>query len=399
MTGISALSTQQANAAPGSPPDKYATNYVPTAEKGAPFGVATLDSVSHIPESQIPDLSARYIALGSGNTTAIYRNAPDKVAWTIGNAPGSAGFPGTGNPQRALGAVAIYQKFGDYVGGTNAPVTSTTQAAYVLANYYGPTVDDSAEALSTFVGVKATGVPFVQARPVTGFESIAQVETGNTVSGTGSYTLGVGSRINVLGTARVDDAFGFKASVNSSGGPSFGTIGRYIAYYQPVSSGAKQAWGVYTADPIQSEKALVVTRSGETGLFRVDSSGSGGGNPGYIYAQIPGNTDMATMRLQAAARQTCAIAEFWASGSTFVNASVTRLGAFMSTAGFTAQNSGGINFWSFDTKGPKWGQASLTQTTVGGPGGAAGLPSSPKRYLKVTDFDGTVLVIPAYLAW
>lgn len=399
LTGATAMAGREATAAHAAPGDKSpSVSYVPTAEKGAATGVATLDVQAKIPQSQIPDLSVKYVPLGISNETGIYRNSPDKVSWTIGNAPGSAGFPGTGTPQKALGALAIYQKFGDEIGSSNTPVPNTTQAAYVVANYYGPTLDDSAEAFSTFVGIKNTGKPFTQTRPVTGFEAIAQVESGNTLSGPGAYALGVGSRINVLEAGHIDDAFGFKASVNSSGGTTLGTMGRYIAYYQPVPSGATQAWGVYAADPIQSEKSLVVARSGDTGLFKVDFAGSGGGSPGFLYAQNPKDTDMATLRLQAIPGQTRALAEFWAAGSPCVNASITRLGTFISTAGFSAQNSSGVNYWSFDKNGPKWAQSALTQNTVGPPGGAALLPSTPKRYLKVVDSDGTMLVIPAYLA-
>ncbi|SDT52696.1 hypothetical protein SAMN04489743_3397 [Pseudarthrobacter equi] len=49
--------TTSAVAAPG---DKNLSSYVPTAEKGAPLGVATLDNGTKIPSTQIPDLSESY---------------------------------------------------------------------------------------------------------------------------------------------------------------------------------------------------------------------------------------------------------------------------------------------------------------------------------------------------
>lgn len=54
LTGASTISAVAAHGAPG---DKIPLNaYVPTAEKGAPSGVATLDVGSRIPYSQLPDL-------------------------------------------------------------------------------------------------------------------------------------------------------------------------------------------------------------------------------------------------------------------------------------------------------------------------------------------------------
>lgn len=47
---------------------------------------------------------------------------------------------------------------------------------------------------------------------------------------------------------------------------------------------------------------------------------------------------------------------------------------------------------------PKWTKAGNTQTTVGAAGAASAVPATPTRYLKVVDSDGTVLVIPAFLA-
>jgi hypothetical protein len=60
LTGATAisLSTQRADAAPG---DKTSPNsYVPVTEKGAASGVATLDTASKIPPTQLPDLSGIY---------------------------------------------------------------------------------------------------------------------------------------------------------------------------------------------------------------------------------------------------------------------------------------------------------------------------------------------------
>jgi hypothetical protein len=54
LTGTATLSAQSAQAA------TETTTYVPTAEKGAASGVATLDTGSKIPANQLPDLSASY---------------------------------------------------------------------------------------------------------------------------------------------------------------------------------------------------------------------------------------------------------------------------------------------------------------------------------------------------
>ena len=55
FTGASTVSAVAANAAPGDKPQP--NQYVPTAEKGAPSGVATLDVGSKLPASQLPDLT------------------------------------------------------------------------------------------------------------------------------------------------------------------------------------------------------------------------------------------------------------------------------------------------------------------------------------------------------
>ena len=61
LSGASAISTLGAKSAHAGPGDKNpATAYVPTAEKGAASGVATLGTDSKVPHAQLPDLSATY---------------------------------------------------------------------------------------------------------------------------------------------------------------------------------------------------------------------------------------------------------------------------------------------------------------------------------------------------
>ena len=56
FTGASAVAALSGGTAQAAPGDKY----VPVTEKGAPSGVAALDSGAKIPSSQLPDLSATY---------------------------------------------------------------------------------------------------------------------------------------------------------------------------------------------------------------------------------------------------------------------------------------------------------------------------------------------------
>lgn len=307
---------------------------------------------------------------------------------------GSMGFAGTGAPAGIAGGLGWYKRFG--YGAPGANVLKTTQGFYGNTLYYGPTTDDSAEGGSSTVFIKDDGnLGWAQTKQVIAWEANARVE--GAAQALTSSVGGMGARLNVLGTAHVANGYGFKTSTQTDAGAT-GTIDNYKAFWQQAASGAAAAWGVYTIDAIQSEKSLVVAKSGDTGLFKADFAGSGGGNPAFVYVQNPQGTNMANMRFQAIAGQTAALIEFWAQGSSFVNASVTRLGSFISTAGFIFQNSAGTSFWSFDSNGPKWASATLIQTTVGAAGAAAALPASPSKYLKVVDSTGTTYVIPAFAA-
>lgn len=62
FTGASAISAIGASSAEAGPGDKTSpTADVPISEKGAPLGVATLDTESRIPRALLPDLSSTYV--------------------------------------------------------------------------------------------------------------------------------------------------------------------------------------------------------------------------------------------------------------------------------------------------------------------------------------------------
>lgn len=233
----------------------------------------------------VSSLDSRYVPLAQSTTVpGLHKNtdSPTYGAWfTFGNAGGSIGFAGTGTPAEGYGPLVVYQNYGTN-NGANTAVTKTTQGMFVLTNYYGPTADDSAEGLSSFVGIKDTGTGFAQTKPTTAFEAIAQVEGANTaLTGVTGMVLGVGARINALGTSHIATAAGFKATVNSSGGPTFGTIDNYYAFYQPAAAAANggtitNAYGLYVIDQANSETGLSVGKSAGT-AFKVKYGGQGDG--------------------------------------------------------------------------------------------------------------------------
>lgn len=82
LTGASAFTAVQNQTAEAATDiDPKATQYVPTAEKGAASGVATLDTGARIPASQLPDLSGMYVAKGNlGHTVRDFGAVGDGVA-------------------------------------------------------------------------------------------------------------------------------------------------------------------------------------------------------------------------------------------------------------------------------------------------------------------------------
>lgn len=252
--------------------------------------------------------SGRSASSGAGNATGCHTLSTATGTYAAGTALGytSIGF----------GPLAIYEKFG--VDTPNAPVPGSTQGAFLIAAYYGPTVDDSAEGLSAAAILKDTGTPFIQHRPLTGFEAIAQVEGGNSLS-SDTYALGIGSRLNVLGTAHVPSGFGFKASVNTSGGPPYGTIDRYAAFEQEVGSGATLAYGVYVADPVNSETALTLGKSAYSGTLSAKLTGNSDSGQTMLLLNLPSAADapgtLTGIRIVGPASQTKPLQEWYGAGS------------------------------------------------------------------------------------
>lgn len=347
----------------------------------------------------VGSLTASLAAVSSVSLTEVTAGPPIYVlnsdtygeAYSFGNTPGSFGFAGTGSPTDIYAPLVVYQRFG--VDAPNENVTKTTQAMFTYATYYGPTTDDSAECFSALAALKDTGTAFTQTKPVTGIEGQATVEGGNQLTGGTAAAIGVGSRINASGASSlITDAYAFYAGAVDS----TGTITNYSAFYQANSAPGTNNWGVKVKDKIETEQALVLTQSGDDGVFRAEWSGAT--SSAFVYAQIPDGTDMATVRLQAVAGQTDSLMEFWASGGAGAAATVSTAGAFISTVGLIANNGAGVSQVKMSGDGFHWLVSGLEQTTVGAAGGASGLPATPTKYLKVKDSAGATLVVPAYAA-
>jgi hypothetical protein len=192
---------------------------------------------------------------------------------TIGNVNNSGGWPGDGSPPGTPGALAVYRTFGTN-DGLNAPIQKSTQAIFIVAPYYGPTADDSAEAGSSSVIVKNTGTPYTQSEQTIAWESSASVEQN--VTATGLVTAMAG-RVNVGGTA--SQAISVRASAQTDPAvASTGTIDTYYAFAQlatPQYGTVTTKWGVYVVDKAHSELGLSIGDGSWTGQATLQRDGTG----------------------------------------------------------------------------------------------------------------------------
>lgn len=74
FTGAAAISSLRLDDARAAPGDKNPPNaYVPTAEKGAASGVATLDTAARIPATQLPDLSRTFATVDGDGRQPVHK--------------------------------------------------------------------------------------------------------------------------------------------------------------------------------------------------------------------------------------------------------------------------------------------------------------------------------------
>jgi hypothetical protein len=219
----------------------------------------------------IDDISAYYVPIVSSG-----QGVRTKVSTTYGTGyifgtAASFGLAGTGTPADIMGAFGVYQQYGSSSPGSS--ITKTTQGAYFNTLYYGPTTDDSAEGVSSTLFMKDdANSGWSQTKPMTAMEASVRVEGAiQALTGDTGAALGMGARINVLGTARVATAVGFKVSTQNDVGAT-GTIDKFIGFWQQTASNATTAYGVYTVDGIVSEASLAVGRSAGT-AFNVQYGG------------------------------------------------------------------------------------------------------------------------------
>lgn len=238
------------------------------------------------------DAKKRYVALDPhligdtryGSLTGLPMQVPGAQN-TYGSAAffgNTAGFgnAGSGSPVEAFAPFVVHHRYGDAVGGTNANVLKQTQTAYFIGEWYGPTIDDAAETLSSLVSLAATGTPFTQSKAVTGFESDVLVSGGNQVSNPG-YLLGQGTRVTMAGTtSHADLAYGAKVDATTiENATGQGTIGVWKAFYDdlynPATGSVNNSLSMHGLNRIKSDQGFVSNRTNYGASITADLAGSG----------------------------------------------------------------------------------------------------------------------------
>jgi hypothetical protein len=290
----------------------------------------------------VVDLATAYLAKATSGQGVYEKSSPTYGTGYVFGTAASFGFAGTGTPADIFGAFGVYQQYGASAPGST--VAKTTQGAYFNTLYYGPTSDDSAEGVSSSLFMKdGNGSGYSQTKPMTAMEANVRVEgTVQALGGDTAAAIGMGARVNVLGTAHVASACGFKVSSQTDSGAT-GTIDKYVGFWQQVSAGATVSYGVYTIDAINSETSLGVGKSAGTAFAVKYGGGSDGstsvalvGQPTTSLGTLSGTYTLTTTPQDLTVN---AGATLSAGGGTFMlDASARTIVTYTAFAGTTASN-------------------------------------------------------------
>lgn len=144
FTGATAISAIGANSSEAALGDQTAPiEYVPTSEKGAPLGVATLDMESKIPEALLPDLSATFGPIGKTVHVESFRDGirTDSQIITAAFAAVTAG----GSIKFGQGRTYVV---------TTGSLYDLTSKPNVFLDGQGATIDGSAVASGAIIKIK-----------------------------------------------------------------------------------------------------------------------------------------------------------------------------------------------------------------------------------------------------
>lgn len=245
----------------------------------------------------------------------IHRNTDSAIfgQWfTVGTSPNSMGFAGTGTPPEAYAPFVVYQEYGDKIGKSNAPISKTTQGSAFVTNYWGPTIDDSAQATSFFGALKNTNTPFTQTKPLAGIESHLSVDGANNLA---EQATTVGARFT-NGTGTVETVSMFRTGLMFNAG----TIGAWYGFRQSMTppGTVTTKYGAYLIDPVACETAISLGKSAFSGSLKANLLGNGDSSNSMLLMNLPTTDDVAGsltgIRIQAAPDQIRRLQEWWAGG-------------------------------------------------------------------------------------
>lgn len=391
LTGTAAASVLGVSSALAAPGDKNPPNtYVPVAEKGAPLGVAVLDSNSKVPLAQLPDNSNKLDVATAENTYAKLIGVNKFGAKNI--------FSGPTNLFGDVSEDLLYKWAsqqhitkddwkiihnvqgiidGDFTG------DSGFQAGIIFgSNFYTTTGNKSFDAHNA-VGIYGALIETAVRAPnsTIGFVIGLQAEASFSNSSAGGAVTGSMTSLKVAAPSRKDGA---------TAGDARNVYGLYIervptrALNSSISYSLYQAGGTAYFDDVGSDlqsglwaKKLVVA---DRSLTAQHPSGLSGSCMAWFQANS-GTCNVLTI-------QNFPGAALGSPGSQTADPFRLMSGTSPNGAALFAINPYGV---------PKWRDIN-TQTTVGASGEATALPAKPVKYLKVTDNTGAQLVIPAYAA-